>query len=150
MIWQRYLNFAKSKELSDFKLKSDSSFVFSKKAAQKAFLPSPLLFAFATPISCIPILFSNYCPMWHQQTAPCFFRVHFQGDGRHEPDTMYLWWLQHGRETGHARTPLPTQALVRPYNETNGGEAVELYEHGGRAAMDWQKALRYDNDGHRR
>ena len=38
----------------------------------------------------------------------------------------------------------PTQALVLPYDETKGGEAVELYEQGGRTAMDWQKVLLYD------
>ena len=31
-----------------------------------------------------------------------------------------------------------------PYDETKGGEAVELYEQGGRTAMDWQKVLLYD------
>lgn len=38
----------------------------------------------------------------------------------------------------------PTQALVLPYDETKGGEAVELYEQGGHTAMDWQKVLLYD------
>ena len=35
----------------------------------------------------------------------------------------------------------PTQAVILPFNETHGIEAVELYESCGRQAMDWQKLL---------
>ena len=48
------------------------------------------------------------------------------------------------RKTARLGRQTPTQALVLPYDETKGGEAVELYEQGGRTAMDWQKVLLYD------
>lgn len=48
------------------------------------------------------------------------------------------------RKTTRLGRQTPTQALVLPYDETKGGEAVELYEQGGRTAMDWQKVLLYD------
>lgn len=48
------------------------------------------------------------------------------------------------RKTARLGRQSPTQALVLPYDETKGGEAVELYEQGGRTAMDWQKVLLYD------
>ena len=48
------------------------------------------------------------------------------------------------RKTARPGRQTPTQALVLPYDETKGGEAVELYEQGGRTAMDWQKVLLYD------
>ena len=48
------------------------------------------------------------------------------------------------RKTARLGRQTPTQALVLPYDETKGGEAVELYEQGGRTAMGWQKVLLYD------
>ena len=48
------------------------------------------------------------------------------------------------RKTARLGRQTPTQALVLPYDETKGGETVELYEQGGRTAMDWQKVLLYD------
>ena len=41
------------------------------------------------------------------------------------------------RKTARLGRQTPTQALVLPYDETKGGEAVELYEQGGHTAMDW-------------
>lgn len=38
----------------------------------------------------------------------------------------------------------PTQSIALPYEETLGGDAVELYEQGGRTAMEWQKLQAYD------
>lgn len=38
----------------------------------------------------------------------------------------------------------PTTAVVLPYSQTKGEEAVALYEQGGRTAMEWQKLLIYD------
>ena len=38
----------------------------------------------------------------------------------------------------------PTQSIVLPYEETLGGDAVDLYEQGGRTAMEWQKLQAYD------
>ena len=35
----------------------------------------------------------------------------------------------------------PTQAVILPFNETRGIEAVEAYEESGRTAMNWQKLL---------
>ena len=52
--------------------------------------------------------------------------------------------LRMARKTARLGRQTPTQALVLPYDETKGGEAVELYEQGGRTAMDWQKVLLYD------
>lgn len=48
------------------------------------------------------------------------------------------------RKTARLGRQTPTQALVLPYDETKGGETVELYEQGGHTAMDWQKVLLYD------
>lgn len=41
------------------------------------------------------------------------------------------------RKTARLGRQTPTQALALPYDETKGGEAVELYEQGGHTAMDW-------------
>lgn len=38
----------------------------------------------------------------------------------------------------------PTQSLTLPYTETHGDEAVELYNHSGRTAQEWQELLMYD------
>lgn len=35
----------------------------------------------------------------------------------------------------------PTQAIVLPYDETHGAEAVEIYEQSGRHAQDWQRLM---------
>ena len=35
----------------------------------------------------------------------------------------------------------PTQAVVLPFDDTKGIEAVEAYEGSGRVAMDWQRLL---------
>ena len=39
---------------------------------------------------------------------------------------------------------LPTQAVVLPYSNTKGNEAVELYNSSGRTAQEWQEQLVYD------
>ena len=41
------------------------------------------------------------------------------------------------RKTARLGRQTTTQALVLPYDETKGGETVELYEQGGHTAMDW-------------
>lgn len=38
----------------------------------------------------------------------------------------------------------PTQALILPYTDTKGQDAVDLYEATGRTAQEWQKLLLYD------
>lgn len=48
------------------------------------------------------------------------------------------------RQVSKLGRQIPTQSIVLPYAETQGGEAVELYEQGGRTAMEWQKLQAYD------
>ena len=38
----------------------------------------------------------------------------------------------------------PTAAIVLPYAETRGPQAVELYNSTGRTAQEWQELLVYD------
>lgn len=38
----------------------------------------------------------------------------------------------------------PTQSVTLPYGQTDGPEAVELYQRTGRTAMEWQQLLIYD------
>lgn len=38
----------------------------------------------------------------------------------------------------------PTQAVVLPYTESRGGEAIELYNRSGRTAQEWQEIQMYD------
>ena len=38
----------------------------------------------------------------------------------------------------------PTQAVVLPYTESRGSEAIELYNSSGRTAQEWQELLMYD------
>lgn len=38
----------------------------------------------------------------------------------------------------------PTQAVVLPYTESRGGEAIELYNRSGRTAQQWQEIQMYD------
>ena len=38
----------------------------------------------------------------------------------------------------------PTVSVILPYKETKGPEAIELYNHSGNTAIDWQEALTYD------
>ena len=38
----------------------------------------------------------------------------------------------------------PTQAVVLPYAESRGSEAIELYNKSGRTAQEWQELLMYD------
>ena len=39
---------------------------------------------------------------------------------------------------------LPTQAVILPYEETKGNEAIELYNKTNRTAQEWQEQLIYD------
>lgn len=39
----------------------------------------------------------------------------------------------------------PTAAVVLPYTETCGQEAIDLYNTTGRTAQQWQELLLYDN-----
>lgn len=39
---------------------------------------------------------------------------------------------------------LPTQAVVLPYGETKGNEAIDLYNRSGRTAQEWQTQMVYD------
>lgn len=38
----------------------------------------------------------------------------------------------------------PTQSVVLPYSQTNGQEAIDLYNSTGRTAQEWQELLMYD------
>lgn len=39
---------------------------------------------------------------------------------------------------------VPSRSHILPYLETEGEEAVRLYENTGRTAMEWQKLLMFD------
>ena len=45
--------------------------------------------------------------------------------------------IRKGRQT-------PTLSVVLPYQESLGGEAVELYNRSGRTAQDWQELMMED------
>ena len=38
----------------------------------------------------------------------------------------------------------PTTSYVLPYQDSLGARSIELYQQGGRAAMEWQELLIYD------
>ena len=38
----------------------------------------------------------------------------------------------------------PTVSVILPYRDTKGPEAIELYNHSGHTAIEWQEALTYD------